>query len=160
MNKKSEPSIYVGCRNTQARVLLWDNQMIRITHIPKNADGYPADRPWVKDVLFNTAPCPSPPNTWQISCKDGKVQVFNNKENVQFSEFAPVQIDNNGKYRLSIGTSPEDNIFGWGEWFSSFHRKKSQFTLMNKESPAPLQSRQTYSNIPIFYCSQGYFIRK
>ena len=157
MSKHSNQTVYLGCRNTQAQVTFWDGQIVRVTHIPKDTTRFPPDRPWVKDVLTSTTPNQESPDSWQIICEDGKVKIFNEMEKVQFSEFEPVYISDKGKYRLSIQTSPDEKVYGWGEWFNKFTREKSRFTLINRESPAPLQSRQTYSNLPILYSSQGYY---
>jgi len=155
MNKKSDQTFYLGCRNTQARVTLWDEQTLRVTHIPRDAARFPPDRPWIKDILHQTSPSQEPSNSWRVTCEAGKVQIIN--ENVSFSEFEPVRIDENGNYQLSIRTIPDEKDYGWGEWFNTFNRKRSRFKLVNRESPAPLQSRQTYSSIPIFFSSNGYF---
>ena len=120
MNKQPDSTIYLGCRNTRARVILWDDQIVRVTHINKNAERFPLDRPWLKDVLFKPSNDQSSSDCWRIGCTEGSVEIQNDGEEINFSEYEPVKINENGEYQISIKLEPDEKIYGWGEWFNSF----------------------------------------
>ena len=157
MLQKTSNCTYLGCRTTQARVIILDEQTIRVTHAPPEQTGFLPDRPWVKDVLYMLPKATSITNHWGIECKNGCVHISNELEGGYFSEAESVVLQPEGQFQLQIALQKEESVYGWGEWFKEFQRKNSSFDLVNKESPAPLQNRQTYSNIPIFYSSIGYY---
>lgn len=128
--------------------------MIRITHFDAANGKTPIDPLWVKDVFARPLE-KTQSDSWNLDFHGDVLEIKNTKFKKSFACSASTLISKE-KIRLSINTDPDESFFGWGEWFNAFRRTKGQLHLRNLESPAFLQNRQTYSNIPVFFSSRGY----
>jgi alpha-glucosidase (family GH31 glycosyl hydrolase) len=143
------------CNSTiSTRVRAFSDNIVRITHTPRSPRIFPADPAWLKDILINTDMLASS-NSWHAKYDGELLSVINSKYQKEFEE-ADTAIFERKKIKLLIKTTLDEGFFGWGEWFNAFRREKSVIFLRNQESPAFLQHRQTYSNIPIFFSDRGY----
>jgi alpha-glucosidase (family GH31 glycosyl hydrolase) len=57
---------------------------------------------------------------------------------------------------LALAIEPGEGFYGWGEWFDGFRREQGRLHLRIRDAIAMIQSRSTYSAIPLFYSSRGY----
>lgn len=60
--------------------------------------------------------------------------------------------------RLEFHIKEGEGFYGFGEWFNGFRRESGELLLYNKESPAFLQHKQTYSAFPCFLSDRGYMV--
>jgi alpha-glucosidase len=57
---------------------------------------------------------------------------------------------------LALRIEPGEGFYGWGEWFNTFRRERGAIRLKIRDAIAPLQDRETYSALPVFFSSRGY----
>ncbi len=152
----STPSIFLGCKNTNARVLHLAHNALRITHVSKENPTYPADRPWVKDILIGGETKTSNYEDWDVRAEEGCLSINNLQDYFTFRELETSILSKRKKTGLSIVIEKDEVFYGFGERFDAFGRTSGKLSMVNQESPAFLQNHRTYSNIPVFLSSRGY----
>jgi alpha-glucosidase (family GH31 glycosyl hydrolase) len=161
--------------NITTRIVPLTECAVRVTHTPHGQD-FPADRPWLKDVLL---PQPSAKSNLRIEMPGGLVNIFTPIGLHLFAEAAaPVlgrqrlqpysyfdipqtalyaglrRVDNG--IRLTLAIQPGEAFYGWGEWFNAFERKAGQVVLENRNALFSMQEYTTYSTLPFFMSNRGY----
>ena len=152
----STPSIFLGCKNTNARVLHLAHNAFRITHVSKEIPTYPADRPWVKDIFIGGEAKTSDYEDWDIRAEEGCLSINNLQGFFSFRELETSILPKRQQTDFSIGIEKDEVFYGFGERFDAFGRTSGKLSMVNQESPAFLQNHRTYSNIPVFLSSRGY----
>ncbi|MEP7359383.1 MAG: TIM-barrel domain-containing protein, partial [Anaerolineales bacterium] len=150
----------------------------RITHGLPQADDFPADRPWLKEVLL-PQPAPEAGPDLRVTAADGRVVVTLDGGQVIVAETRPARVGqswrrssvvldisattiragvdrSNEAVSLAFRIEPGEGFYGWGEWFSAFRRERGQVRLHARDAIALLQRRETYSAIPMYLSSRGY----
>ena len=152
---------------------------VRVTHAPPGTADFPADRPWLNEVLL-----PQP----EVAVEQARlrVEVVNGCVRVNTLDGAPVMAEarparlNQRRVRpsltvdipaaevraevdrteeavaLTLAIAPGEGFYGWGEWFNGFRRERGRLKLRIRDAIALLQHRATYSAIPLFFSSRGY----
>lgn len=166
---------------TQVRIQVLTRCAIRITHAPKGAAFFPADRPWLKDVLLPQPPVAETECRLRVSLlKDGLVNVYAGEAFHLAEAFAPrlavrkqvqtilpdlptasVKTDFarlTNAVELGWTTEAGEGFYGWGEWFNAFRRTSGQVELNIRDAIAMIQHQATYSGIPLFFSQRGYAI--
>jgi alpha-glucosidase (family GH31 glycosyl hydrolase) len=151
---------------------------VRVTHF-NPATGQPAERPWLKDVLLNLPRSEKHGVPITVAPQNGLVCAQNHPGDCFFKEIAtPVLgVKKSRPYfyfdipqtafhlgrrhvddgiQLTLGVSPGESFFGWGEWFNAFERKTGRVELDNRNALFGEQNHLTYSGLPFFISSQGY----
>ncbi len=175
-----EETIYLATASGQVRLRRLADNVLRVTHAAPGG-GYPSDRPWMEAVLLSP-PLPSPPAArLEAGVHAGLVQAGAGSidEAPIFSEAFPprqglqrripsisldipkVQVQAGLRrvrqgVRLGLHIHPGERFYGWGEWFDAFPRRSGRLELRIRDAISLLQSRATYSAIPIFLSSRGY----
>lgn len=165
--------------STRVRVRWLAVNAVRITHLPPGGEADPVDRPWLKHVMplaypesgdENALPTRLPLRRAAGGIPDGQateqavhvqldggcIQIRTHDGRPILSEARPVRQETDGRISLALRIAADEGFYGWGEWFNAFRRDKGTIRLWSRESPAVLQGRQTYSNIPFFLSSRGY----
>jgi alpha-glucosidase (family GH31 glycosyl hydrolase) len=168
---------YLSSAATRIRVQSLAANAVRITHLPRGSKSAPPERPWLEHVLLppadshrrtggetsgrqqkadSSADPASARCCLTVDVRDGCVRVSTCDGQAVLSEARPARQDAAGRVYLALRIAADEGFYGWGEWFNDFRREKGTVRLWSRESPAVLQSRQTYSNIPFFLSSHGY----
>lgn len=137
----------------RVRVRTLGAKALRVTHLPPDGS-VSEDRPWLKYVLKPGSS--ESPSELRVEQRDGRVAVLTASEECVFSEARRARVERDGSVLLAFTLRKNECYYGGGEWFNSFRRSKGKVHLWSGESPAVLQSRRTYSNIPFFLSSRGY----
>lgn len=171
---------------TRVRVQFLTENAIRITHAPasvedplQGAEAFPPDRPWLRHVLLPTPEINAGQSRLVADLPDGRIRVSDRAGQVILAEartprlgltrrmqsfsvdIAATEVRTDfGQIKeavsLSLAIQPGEGFYGWGEWFNAFRRERGAVRLKIRDAIAPLQSRETYSAIPVFVSSRGY----
>jgi alpha-glucosidase (family GH31 glycosyl hydrolase) len=161
--------------------LRWlSSNTLRVTHASPGDEPFPDDRPWLADILPPSAPHPPASPELRIDHPEGRLlavvpgglEIFSEKRpprlDLRHSRFHfspdPTRIELRagfhrveGGVRLSLGITPGESFYGWGEQFNAFRRQSGNVQLKIRDAIAPLQGRgETYTAIPFFLSSRGY----
>jgi alpha-glucosidase (family GH31 glycosyl hydrolase) len=143
-----------GLQST-AFIQLWLPNVIRVTHATPGSTQRPLDPLWLKDVCLHLPETTDVPQI-TIERNESGVRLIYADGKIILDETQPVLHPRSNRNQLGWRMEPHETLFGFGEQFDSFRRTNSKLTLINRESPALLQSRQTYSAMPFFLSSRGY----
>jgi alpha-glucosidase (family GH31 glycosyl hydrolase) len=175
-------NLELNLEDGQARVRLrWlAPNAVRITHAAPGDADFPADRPWLNEVLVQEGAQAVETPEWQVELLHGCVQA-RTSEGLVFSEKRPARLGirkrcpyfsldipktearfgirqvENG-VSLAFAIQAGEGFYGWGEWFNAFRRQEGQVRLRIRDAIALLQGRETYSAIPMVYSSRGYAV--
>ena len=69
------PSIFLGCKNTNARILHLAQNAFRVTHVAKKNMVFPPDRPWMKDILIGEAQKTPEYEDWEFHTEEGCLSI-------------------------------------------------------------------------------------
>lgn len=176
----TDETFTVGERIIRVRFLL--PNAVRITHSPPGQP-VPPDRPWLRHVLLSTPEVKPEHRLLKVDIDDLNVRIESHDFRVSLREALPPRFGKDAG-RLPLGIvvdvpafqlrlendrvpdavslawriEPGESFYGWGEWFNAFRRERGQIKLKIRDAIAPLQHRETYSAIPVFYSSRGYGI--
>jgi alpha-glucosidase (family GH31 glycosyl hydrolase) len=153
---------------------------LRVTHASSGDEPFPDDRPWLADILPPSAPHTPPSPELVIDHPAGCLRVVDRDGREIFTEKRPPRLDLRhsrfyfsidptkielragfrrveGGVRLSLGITPGESFYGWGEQFNAFQRQSGNVRLKIRDALAPMQARgETYTAIPFFLSSHGY----
>lgn len=143
----------------------------------------PADRPWLAEVLLPQPEVASEACTLRTEVIDGRVTIRHAAGTFAWHEMAPPRFGSaavkpRGGISVDIGATeirrerpvglepvsltlelqPGEGLYGFGAWFNVFRRERGRVKLKIRDAIAMLQTRETYSAIPVFYSSRGYGI--
>jgi alpha-glucosidase len=168
-------------RTPSGRIRLrWlQSNALRVTHATPGEEPFPNDRPWLADILPPSELLPASPELG-IEIEAGCLRAVDPQGREVFAEVRPPRLGlkhsrfdfsfdptkfelrlgarrvDNG-VRLSLGITPEEFFYGWGEQFSAFQRRAGRVKLKIRDAITQLQGRgETYMAIPFFYSSRGY----
>jgi alpha-D-xyloside xylohydrolase len=156
MKHTVEPEFLTG-KPGVTRILRLSPQTLRITHKPDTQAEFPPERPWLNDVLIGT-PVPVRQRNLVATLKDGCLQVCDQAGRSVFREIQSPVFHPDGHVGLTFNLTPDEGLYGFGEWFNAFRRTSGQLNLVIHESPAILQGRQTYSTLPVFLSDRHYAV--
>jgi alpha-glucosidase (family GH31 glycosyl hydrolase) len=164
---------------TQVRVQHLAENAVRITHAAAGATSFPADRPWLKDVLLATQSLAPDSARLAVTMPGGCVCISDRDGHVIFSEARPPHLAQARQHHsvsvhvaalaiepdfsrvtdgvsLTVSIAAGEGFYGWGEWFNAFRRESGKVKLKIRDAMPLIQHRETYSGIPIFLSSRGY----
>lgn len=164
---------------TRVRVRCLAPNAVRVTHAPLGTASFPADRPWLSQVLLPQPAVPLAQAQLMVGVVNGCVRVSTPAGALVLAEARParlnqrrvtpslsvdlpavevrVEVDRTGEaVALALAIQPGEGFYGWGEWFDGFRREQGQLKLRIRDAIAMSQQRETYSAIPLFYSSRGY----
>jgi alpha-glucosidase len=169
-------------RTPAGRVRLrWlQSNALRVTHASAGDEPFPDDRPWLADILPPGEYSLPSGHELRLEQAQGCLQALDPQGQVIFSETRPPRIGLKhsrfhfsldptrlelragfqrveGGVRLSLGITPDESFYGWGEQFDRFRRQAGRLQLNIRDAITPLQKRgETYLAIPFFLSSRGY----
>ena len=153
---------------------------MRITHASPGDEPFPADRPWLADILPAGEPRLEAGPELKVEHSQGRLRVTNLAGQEIFSEtrssrlglrhsrfefsLDPTKLELRAGLRrvdhgvrLSLGITPGESFYGWGEQFDRYRRQSGRVQLKIRDAITPLQKRgETYLAIPFFISSRGY----
>jgi alpha-D-xyloside xylohydrolase len=160
--------------------LRWlQSNALRVTHATPGNEPFPADRPWLADILPAGEMSPASPEL-HVAVEGDCLRATDPVGQPIFAEarpprmdlkhsrfefsFDPIKLDLHmgfrhveGGVRLCLETRPDESFYGWGEQFNLFRRQEGRIRLKIRDAIAPLQGRgETYTAIPFFLSSRGY----
>jgi alpha-D-xyloside xylohydrolase len=150
-------SVILTGQKVDTRIQRLSPQTLRITHIPSGQTTFPPERPWLNDVLIGE-PVRDRQKSLSASLRGDCIEVFNQAGNCLFRELRPALLHPDGRVVLTFQLEPGEGLYGFGEWFNAFRRTSGRLQLSIQESPAILQSRQTYSTLPVFLSDRNYAV--
>lgn len=165
--------------NGRIRLRWLQDNALRVTHATPGEEPFPDDRPWLADILPPSELRPASPELG-IEIEAGRLRAIDSQGQEVFVEVRPPRLGlkhsrfdflfdptkfelrlgtrrvDNG-VRLSLGITPEESFYGWGEQFSAFRRQAGRVKLKIRDAITQLQGRgESYMAIPFFYSSRGY----
>ncbi len=155
---------------------------LRITHAPPDGP-IPQDRPWLAEVLLPQPAVAPEACALRAAVVDGRVTIRHATGSFAWHEtaaprFGASAVKPRGGISVDIGATeirrerpvgqqpvslslelqPGEGLYGFGAWFNAFRRERGRVKLKTRDAIAMLQTRETYSAIPVFYSSRGYGI--
>ncbi len=169
------PDTIIDTPGGRVRAQFLREGVVRISH---GTMAFPADRPWLAEVLLPQPPSDADPGL-QVTVRDGNVAVADNTGRVIVAEAGPVRVNQPWRrpsvvvdipatairagidqsaeaVSLAFRIEPDEGFYGWGEWFNAFRRESGRVHLQSRDAIALLQPRETYSPIPMYLSSRGY----
>lgn len=109
---------------------------------------------WLTGVLARPLVVDHGNTSWQMIA--GNPHTLTSQQSAFRLEFTHQQSD--AGCAIQFSRSTDEMYYGFGEWFNAFGRSSGKLNLINRESPAILQAKRTYSTFPLFFSSKGYAI--
>lgn len=165
--------------STRIRVQHLASNAVRITHAPPGEGDFPADRPWLKEVLLSGELLDPQAGRLAVDAPEGLVRICDSGGAEVLAEALPpilgrtrrltrVHLDipatelrlELGRARetvtLALRIAPGEAFYGWGERFDAFRRERGSLRLRAVDAIPLRQRRDSYSAIPCFLSSRGY----
>lgn len=178
MSATEETILRTPAGRTRLRWLL--SNALRVTHASPGDEPFPDDRPWLADILPPVETQLSAGPEFRLEQAQGCLRALDPAGQEIFSEKRPPRsglrhsrfefkldptklelragmrrVDHG--VRLSLGITPGESFYGWGEQFTHLRRQSGQVHLNIRDAITPLQRRgETYLGIPFFISSRGY----
>jgi alpha-D-xyloside xylohydrolase len=111
---------------------------------------------WLNDVFLAGTLEPIIEPQFQGHSDSKTIQIACNNKEVFKASHPKRSITGVKHFRFYCKT--EALFYGCGEWFNGFARRAGKLNLLSRDSPAIIQWRQTYSNIPLMISNQQYGI--
>jgi len=173
--------LHLGGDPASVRVRFPSARAVRITHAVAGAQGFPPDRPWLQHVWTAGESLAPERAELRVALRGGHVAISTLAGETVLEEAAPPRFgrdaDRPGRtlvvdvpatelrveddrapdaVSLRLRILPGEGFYGFGERFDAFRRERGCVRMRIRDAIASLQSRETYSALPVFVSSRGY----